>query len=115
VVAWPQCYPGDDVVDIVGMDSYDQRPGGSWEEFVTQPFGLRHQVEFAAARGKPVSYPEWGLYDFGDNPEYVRRMHAWLAAQNVVYHSISDYCPHGVWRCRANPASSESFRELFGP
>src|SRR5262249_44379555 len=26
-VEWGKCYPGDDVVDIIGMDSYDQEPG----------------------------------------------------------------------------------------
>jgi hypothetical protein len=113
-IPWPQCYPGDDVVDIVGMDSYDQHPGSSFDEFLEQPYGLRHHAAFAAAHGKPMSYPEWGLYDFGDNPEYVRRMHAWLAEQPVVYHSIADYCPHGLWGCAANPASSRSYRDLFG-
>jgi hypothetical protein len=59
-IPWPQCYPGDDVVDIVGMDSYDQRPGRTFDEFIGQPYGLRAQADFAAAHGKPLSYPEWG-------------------------------------------------------
>jgi hypothetical protein len=113
-VPWPRCYPGDDVVDIVGMDSYDQAPGRSFADFVGQPFGLQAQVDFAAAHGKPVSYPEWGLYDYGDNPGYLRAMYSWLTRQNVAYHSITDYCPHGVWSCPANPAASRAFRALFG-
>lgn len=28
-IPWTKCYPGDDVVDIIGMDSYDQAPGRS--------------------------------------------------------------------------------------
>jgi hypothetical protein len=32
---------------------------------------------------------------------------------NVLYQSISDYCPHGVWRCAANPNASDEYRSLF--
>jgi hypothetical protein len=113
-VAWPRCYPGDDVVDIVGLDSYDQAPGLTFDDYVRQPYGLKVHADFATAHGKPLSYPEWGLYDHGDNPGFVRAMHAWLADHDVAYHTITDYCPHGVWRCRANPASSAAYRELFG-
>lgn len=113
-VEWPRCYPGDDVVDIIGLDSYDQAPGATFTEFVEQPDGLRAHAEFAAARGKPMSYPEWGLYDHADNPDYVRSMHRWITTHDVAYHTISDYCPHGVWRCSDSPRSSAVYRQLFG-
>ncbi|WP_107407855.1 MULTISPECIES: glycoside hydrolase family 26 protein [unclassified Streptomyces] len=112
-IPWTRCYPGDDVVDIVGMDSYDQPPGRTFDEQANEPYGLRHHVEFAAAHGKPISYPEWGLFRNGDNPEYMRRMLEWINEHRPVYHSISDYCPHGVWQCRANPRSSEVFRSML--
>src|SRR5690606_38452290 len=80
-IGWTECYPGDDVVDIIGMDSYDQQPGESFEDQVKQPFGLQHQVDFARERGKPISYPEWGLFRRGDNVEYMRRMLAWIHRQ----------------------------------
>ncbi|PJE99617.1 glycosyl hydrolase family 26 [Streptomyces carminius] len=114
-VGWTECYPGDDVVDIVGMDSYDQPPGETFDDQVNQPYGLRHQVEFAAARGKPVSYPEWGLFRRGDNPEYMRRMLEWIEEQKPLYHTISDYCPHGVWRCAEHPRSAAVFRSALRP
>jgi Glycosyl hydrolase family 26 len=113
-VPWPLCYPGDDVVDIIGMDSYDQAPGRTFSDFVHQPYGLQAHADFAAAHGKPMSFPEWGLYDNGDNPTYVRAMHNWFNAHDVAYQSITDYCPHGVWACSANPESSRAFQELFG-
>jgi hypothetical protein len=113
-VPWPDCYPGDDVVDVVAMDSYDQEPGQTFSDYVGQPYGLLAQVDFAARHGKPVAYPEWGLYDRGDDPGYVHDMFAWFAAHRVVYQSITDYCPHGVWRERCNPASSMVYRHLFG-
>ncbi|MFT2017190.1 glycoside hydrolase family 26 protein [Streptomyces sp. 796.1] len=112
-IGWTTCYPGDDVVDIIGMDSYDQPPGEEFADYVNQPYGLRHQVEFAAAHGKPVSYPEWGLFRNGDNPDFVRGMLAWMAQHPPVYQTITDYCPHGVWECERSPRSAEVFREVL--
>jgi hypothetical protein len=110
-VPWTSCYPGDDVVDIIGMDSYDQPPGAGFEEYVEQPYGLRDQVEFAAARRKPVSYPEWGLYDHGDNPAYIEAMLDWIDDHQAVYQTITDYCPHGVWPGNCNPSSARTYRD----
>ncbi len=114
-IPWTECYPGDDVVDIIGMDSYDQHPGGTFDDYLDQPYGMRHHARFAAARGKPISFPEWGLFRRGDRPEYVRGMLEWIRTHDVAYHSISDYCPHGVWQCRDNPRSAQVFRESMGP
>ncbi|UGY90534.1 glycoside hydrolase family 26 protein [Streptomyces gobiensis] len=114
-IAWTKCYPGDDVVDIIGMDSYDQPPGKTFDDQVKQPYGLQHQVDFAAAHGKPISYPEWGLFRNGDNPEYMRRMLEWMDEHQPLYQTITDYCPHGVWQCRVNPRSSAVFRSALSP
>ncbi|MFJ6215825.1 glycoside hydrolase family 26 protein [Streptomyces sp. NPDC092296] len=112
-VPWTRCYPGDDVVDVLGMDNYDQAPGRGFDDYVDQPYGLRHQVEFAAAHGKPVSYPEWGLFRYGDDPEFVRRMMDWVRTHDTLYQTATDYCPHGFWQCDRNPRSSEVYRELL--
>ncbi|MEU2506702.1 glycosyl hydrolase [Streptomyces sp. NPDC007863] len=113
-VPWPECYPGDDVVDIIGMDAYDQPEGVSFEEQVAEEYGLAHHVAFAKAHGKPVSYPEWGLFRNGDNPAYVRGMLDWFALHRPVYQTVTDYCPHGVWGCAANPRSAEVVRGALG-
>ncbi|MEV5826011.1 glycosyl hydrolase [Spirillospora sp. NPDC052242] len=113
-ISWTTCYPGDDVVDIIGSDSYDQPHGATFEDYVNEPYGLRDQAEFAQARGKPISFAEWGLFRNSDNPEYIRGMHRWIMSHDVVYQTISDYCPHGVWNCPENPRSSRAYRELFG-
>lgn len=112
-VPWTMCYPGDDTVDIIGMDSYDQPAGMSFDEQVTEPYGLRAHVEFAKAHGKPISYPEWGLFRNGDNPEYMRRMLAWIEEHRPLYNTLTDYCPHGVWQCGANPKSSRLYRSAL--
>lgn len=109
-IGWTECYPGDRYVDIIGMDSYDQPPGRTFEDQVNQPFGLQKHVDFAEAHGKPVSYPEWGLFRDGDNPQYMREMLEWIRRSDPVYHTITDYCPHGVMQCDGNPESSAVFR-----
>ncbi|MGW5851345.1 glycosyl hydrolase [Streptomyces sp. NPDC055254] len=114
-IGWSRCYPGDDVVDVIGMDSYDQSPGRTFDDQITQPFGLQYHVDFAKAHGKRISYPEWGLFRRGDNPEYVRRMLGWIAEHKPLYHTITDYCPHGVWQCKQNPQSSKVFRDALTP
>nr|BFD84763.1 glycosyl hydrolase [Streptomyces sp. Xyl84] len=114
-VPWTECYPGDDTVDIVGMDSYDQPAGLTFDQQVGEPYGLQAHVDFARAHGKPVSYPEWGLFRNGDNAEYMRRMLAWFDRYRPLYNTLTDYCPHGVWQCGANPAAARVYRTaLFG-
>ncbi|MFF8864462.1 glycoside hydrolase family 26 protein [Streptomyces sp. NPDC015139] len=114
-VPWTDCYPGDDTVDIIGMDSYDQPAGMSFDEQVSEPYGLQQHVDFARAHGKPVSYPEWGLFRNGDDAEYMRRMLAWFDEHGPVYNTLTDYCPHGVWQCAANPRASQVYRTaLYG-
>lgn len=114
-VPWTQCYPGDDTVDIIGMDSYDQPSGESFDEQVKEPYGLQAQVDFAKAHGKLISYPEWGLFRNGDNAEYMRRMLAWMDEHKPLYNTLTDYCPHGVFQCRSNPKSADVYRSyLFG-
>ncbi|MEO3976053.1 glycosyl hydrolase [Streptomyces sp. CAU 1734] len=112
-IPWTECYPGDSVVDIIGMDSYDQAPGKTFEEQATAPYGLQAQIDFAAAHNKQISYPEWGLFRNGDNPEYMRGMLEWIARHRPLYQTITDYCPHGVWQCDDNPKSSSVYRSLL--
>lgn len=109
-VPWTECYPGDDTVDILGMDAYDQPSGLSFEEQVKEPYGLQEQVDFAKAHGKSISYPEWGLYRNGDNATYMNDMLAWIDEHKPVYNTLTDYCPHGVWQCQDNPQAAQAYR-----
>ncbi|MFJ8508795.1 glycoside hydrolase family 26 protein [Streptomyces avermitilis] len=112
-VPWTDCYPGDDTVDIIGMDTYDQPQGMSFDEQVAEPYGLQKHVDFAKEHGKPISYPEWGLFRNGDNAVYMRRMLAWMDEHKPLYNTLTDYCPHGVWRCRQNPKAAEAYRSAL--
>lgn len=78
-----------------------------------EPYGLQDQVEFAAKRGKPVSYPEWGLFRNGDNPEFVQRMVEWMRTHDTAYQTVTDYCPHGFFECDRNPRSAARFKQLM--
>jgi len=110
-VPWTTCYPGDASVDVIGMDSYDQPAGASFHEQVAEPYGLQRQVDFAKAHKKAISYPEWGLFTNGDDPGYVSGMLAWFAAHRPLYQTLTDYCPHGVRECAANPESAKVYRD----
>ncbi|MFJ3667927.1 glycoside hydrolase family 26 protein [Streptomyces sp. NPDC090106] len=109
-IPWTRCYPGDRVVDIIGMDAYDAPRRLPFAGQLNEPYGLRAHVRFARAHRKPFSYPEWGLYANGDDAAYVRGMLGWIARTRPLYHSITDYCPHGVWRCRKNPRATAAYR-----
>ncbi|WP_405519743.1 glycoside hydrolase family 26 protein [Streptomyces tsukubensis] len=112
-IPWTDCYPGDDSVDIIGMDSYDQPENMPFDKQISEPYGLQQQVDFAKAHGKEISYPEWGLFASGDNPGYMRHMLNWIDEHKPLYSTISDYCPHGVWQCTKNPRSSVVYRSVL--
>lgn len=81
-------WPGDDVVDVIGPDIYDFDPDPTTAEtwrreanaWLTpqSPSGLAAWQQYAARRGKPLALPEWGLAS-GDDPEWIRQVHAFLA------------------------------------
>ena len=139
-IAWQDVYPGDDVVDIIGMDYYDQswshyENNGliaghtreqAWQEAVTAPGGLQDHADFAARHGKPISFPEWGLmaradgHGGGDNPYYVQKMREWIDSHNVAYFSYFEFdAPDGDHELARSdtrfPNASATYRQLFGP
>lgn len=83
------CWPGDDAVDVMGLDAYDTAPpntGDRWRFQRDGRYGLAWHRQFARAHGKPVSFPEWGItvrpndrLGGGDNPAYISNMLAWIA------------------------------------
>lgn len=96
-------YPGDEWVDFIGVDTYDQSGAvypipedcvdecaqdlreQAWEEHIYGgERGLRFWSQFAADHGKQMSIPEWGVWDRvdgtggGDNPYYIEQMAAFI-------------------------------------
>lgn len=99
-------YPGSAYVDYVGLDVYDQNwavyPGGAAEfsNIETMGYGLDWLSTFAAAQGKQIVLPEWGLGQVpgdggqpttadnaqtsgGDNPTFINDMAQWIQANDV--------------------------------
>lgn len=122
-VAADLAYPGDDVVDYIGLDVYDFKQEGSVEErwntfYLKAPFGLEWHRDFAARHGKQMSYPEWGVGNIGDNPYFVQQMHDWLVRNqaNIAYAAYFDV--DGLWPTQIDnnqfPKSQALFRRLFG-
>ena len=116
-----QAWPGDEFVDIVGVDLYDQSwakdtyplpANGSPEEILKRQqkawndvlcngdHGLMFWKKFADAHHKPLSIPEWGVCQRGDkhggndNPYFVEQMSKFILdpANHVAFH-----CYFDVW------------------
>lgn len=89
-------YPGDDVVDVIGLDAYDTSsltdPEERWADQLDRRYGLRWHADFAAAHGKRMSFPEWGVtvregdaLGGGDARLYMERMLDWISRHDVRY------------------------------
>ncbi|MGF6308212.1 hypothetical protein ABIB82_003683 [Bradyrhizobium sp. i1.8.4] len=115
-------YPGDDVVDYIGLDVYDfKSEGGAAERwtnsYLKAPFGLEWQRAFALGHGKLMSYPEWGVGQSGDNATFVQQMHDWFAANQAAIAYAAYFDVDGLWPTQIDsgriPESASLFRKLF--
>jgi hypothetical protein len=135
-------YPGDDYVDIIGYDVYDQTAGipwnpstrswvdprAAWNSFLPK---LRWQRDFAVAHGKRVSYPEWALSGIngkvtanvgGDDPTFIQGMYDWMNSLpafgpgSLAYSSYFNADADSLHRIdgRDFPNASARFKTLFG-
>lgn len=97
-------YPGDEYVDIIGRDLYNQTwaanvttPEQRWNDLLTQPYGLNWLQEFSKQHNKPVSFPEWATgtrpdgHGGGDDAYFIEHTLQWMKENNVVYHAYWDY------------------------
>jgi beta-mannanase len=123
-------YPGDAYVDYVGLDVYDQDWGSGWQspvtrwqDLVSQLYGLQWQKDFAAAHGKRMSLPEWGVvtrtdgHGGNDDPYFIQQMYAWISANDYAYTAYFEFnAPDGDHELAGSefPNASAAFRQLFG-
>lgn len=127
-----ELYPGDDHVDIVGVDYYDAWPGAAseraWERQARRtrkggPWGLQSWLDFARAQGKKLSLPEYGIRadlkrgGGGDNDVYVRMIYAFIESNHgdIAYENYFNMGKPGqkVFPEDLNPAASAAYRELW--
>lgn len=114
-----QAYPGDEYVDIVGLDVYDDSWAGdtyplpanatreevskrrekAWNDVIYGgQMGLKQWRDFALAHGKLFSIPEWGVskredtHGGLDNAAFIERIHEFIndPANNVYFHCYFD-------------------------
>ncbi|HEY6631843.1 MAG TPA: glycosyl hydrolase [Rhizobiaceae bacterium] len=125
-----EAYPGDDVVDIIGMDVYAETwdpstadPDKRFQYFIDQPFGLKWHRDFARERGKPISYPEWGVGDkpggggVGDDPVFIAGMADWFEETKPLYQSYWDVQAVDYNARMSNaqfPKAAATFKRRFG-
>jgi hypothetical protein len=113
-------YPGDDYVDYIGPDDYDDAYAPNtypwpkdatpdqieaaqekaWTDVVysKQAHGLAYWAEFAKEHHKPMCIPEWGVdqkpdhHGGLDDPYYIEQMYKFIndPANNVGWHSYFD-------------------------
>lgn len=111
-----QAYPGDDVVDIIGADFYNQTwfrdeptEALQWRRYLEAPRGLNWLKRFAGQRGKKISLPEWGTgfrpdgHGGGDSSAFVNNTLSWIDRANVLY--------HGYWNYPAKDYRAELFSD----
>jgi hypothetical protein len=116
-------YPGDDVVDVVGVDAYDHWTTGTQDERWSQVVAdLDWAATFAGAHGKPLALDEWGVWERGgaaqgggDDPTYVANMLRWADEHDLLWTSYFNSPQGGVnTTLQQNPASLAAFRVAMG-
>ncbi|MGD0701327.1 MAG: glycosyl hydrolase [Trebonia sp.] len=126
-------YPGNSYVDIIGVDAYDidcwtlkSVSQEGWSAYYTDKaastpgdndFPSLADIEaFAAANGKPLSFPEWGLINgWPDDPTYVTDLGQMFSDDNFSFESYFDestdeVIPLGLAIPNATAAYSQAFR-----
>lgn len=124
-------YPGDDVVDVIGCDTYDwdvlkAKTDKQWRQARKPPrsVGVQDVADFARKRKKGLSFPEWGIthaWDgYGDNPFYIAKMHEFFRANSDIlvfenYFNVPDNHMHSsLWPVKPqNPKSAAMYRKLW--
>lgn len=119
----PDAYPGDEYVDIIGLDVYFKPGNGAssmnddvWERDYAPV--LEAHRDFAIDKAKPVAFSEWGNEGV-DEPEFVERMHRWFGdlptsgAGRLLYHAYFN-APRDIYNLDDHPESKDRFVELFG-
>jgi Glycosyl hydrolase family 26 len=115
-------YPGDDVVDIIGIDAYDSGIGSGlqrWPIIYGNRIGIGDVLGFATAHHKPLSIPEWGVaptttqLSGGDDPGYVDGIASVVRNNDVAYQAYF-YNHDWATQLATGVGSLASYRRHFG-
>ncbi len=117
-------YPGNDVVNIIGIDVFDvgvPTLRDRWAQIYNTRDGIGAVARFAARNHKPLSLPEWGigplrspfLFSAGDDPSFVDGIARVVATHRVAYQAYFDSGDMGV-QFLNSPHSIAAYRRHFG-
>lgn len=120
-------YPGDDYVDIISTDFYDDRVGGNSGTTITSsPISFPVFMDFAHSHGKLFAVEEWGINGNDttqasrDNPDFVQNI--WNALElmeatypGIVSHDVYfNHSPHFfIVPTSDNPQSAALYKKLW--
>ena len=131
-------YPGDDVVDVVGQDAYQNSQYGLGEfagQLVNNGRGINWGYDFAhclngvrTGQAKAYAIPEWGVAGNdadASGAQYVRDFKKWLAGadrngqpRQVLFHSYwdggTDTAYNGKLEAGGKPLTAAAYRVAFG-
>lgn len=126
-------YPGNDVVDIIGVLYYDRFPSvhteQQWQASLKEthrggPKGLATYLQFAKSRGKKLSVPEWGVSDgykgsgAKDNPFFIEKMFQFFKANagSIAYEAYFNCNPASIYKVHPahhNPKAAAKYQQLW--
>jgi Glycosyl hydrolase family 26 len=124
-------YPGDDVVDLIGCDFFDwyttaSSDDASWSGSIkpANAIGIQDVADFARARGKGLTYPEWGLASheeggMGDNSFFIEKVRSFFEANADIlvlegYFSEPDTSlANSIWDPVQMPKSADVYTRLW--
>jgi hypothetical protein len=124
-------YPGNSYVDIIGADAYDTDCGTlktvgqeGWKAYSTDSSSggsgdpdfpsLANLEAFAAANGKPLSFPEWGLATGDDDPAYVTDLAQMFKADDFSFESYFNSNDDGIAPLGSSvPGATAAYAQAF--
>jgi hypothetical protein len=126
-------YPGNDVVDIVGLLYYDRFPTVTneqqWKASLNEthrggPKGINTYLQFAKSRGKKLAVSEWAVSDgykgsgAKDNPFFIEKMFQFFKANagSIAYEAYFNCNPaeiYKVYPSNHNPKSAAKYQQLW--
>ena len=121
-IPYANFYPGNAYVDILGLDFYDQScitPNTpiSWTQLSSETASLTSFESFAAAQGKAMSFPEWGLVSSsnGDDAAYVNGIGTAVATGNFAFQAYFDSGDDGIMQLGSStPLATAAYAKQFG-
>lgn len=108
---WHDYYPGGDVIDVFGWDTYEYGLGTDWQT-VDQHLAIRPILDVNAATGKPFGIGEFGATRTDGRPEFLREFAVWAANHGAEFVTYFDSDVNGDYRLMNDPASRAAWRSV---